>query len=142
MANQIVVSDTLLLDRAGSVRTKLNAGSRLRLYQSNIVPSPSDTLATYTGSECNFDTYSVQHLDPNWAAPVLIIPGEYQLLSAILSYNSPTVTGNTIYGLFVDDGAGSLLFAMLFDSPISYLVGSPSLSIQIGYQVWAKAIIP
>lgn len=142
MPNQIVVSNFLLLDRANSARVKLNSGSRLRLYKSLITPSPGDTLAVYTPSECNFDTYSIQHLDPNWQAPLLITPGEYQTLSAVLSYNSPTVTGNTIYGLFVDDGSGGLLFAMLFDSPINFTVGAPALSIQIGYQVWAKAIIP
>lgn len=142
MANQIVDNNFLLSDRLTSAQTKLNAGSRLRLYQSNIVPTPADTLATYTPHECTFDTYSVQALNPNWAAGVKIQDGEFQTLSALITYGSPAVTGNTIYGLFVDDGAGNLLFAMLFDNPIAYTVGAPSLSLQIGYQVWAKSIIP
>jgi len=142
MANQIVVNNFLLSDRCVSAQTKLNAGSRLRLFQTSIVPDPADALATYTAHECTFDTYAIKTLNPNWAAPTQVMDGEYQTLSAISTYASPATTGNTIYGMFVDDGAGNLLFAMLFDTAIAYTVGAPSLSIQIGYQVWAKSIIP
>lgn len=142
MAAQLVVNNFLLADRALSVQTKLNAASRLRLFRSPMTPEPQHTLSVYTAIECNFDTYVIQPLNPNWAAPVKIVDGEYQTLSAPVTYPSPVSTGNTIYGIFVDDGAGNLLFAEQFDTPISFPVGSPPLTLQIAYQVFAKSIIP
>ncbi len=141
MANQIVDSNFLVQNRAASVRTLFNADSRIRLFKSSITPSPADNLATYTAHECDFDTYSIQNLDPNWAAEVKITDGEYQILSGVITYASPATTGNTLYGLFVDDDAGGLYFAFLFDAPISFTVGAPALSLQLAYQVWAKSII-
>jgi hypothetical protein len=142
VANQLVLNNFFLADRAGSAYGKLNTASRLRLYQSSIVPDPSDTLATYTPHECNFDSYSVKTLTAGWATPTQVMNGEYQTLSLVANYSSPASVGNTIYGLFVDDNGGNLLFAMLFDVPINYTAGAPALSMQIGYQVWAKSIIP
>lgn len=142
MANQIVNSNFLTNNRAVSAQGLLNTASRLRLYKTAITPSPADTLATYTGHECDFDTYSIQTLTGGWATPVKIIDGEYQTLSGVSTYSSPATTGNTIYGAFVDDNAGNLLFAFEFDTAIAFTVGAPELQLQIAYQVWAKSIVP
>lgn len=141
MPAQIVDNNFLLADRALSVQTKFNAGSRLRLFKSAMTPEPVHTLALYTAIECNFDTYTIVVLNPNWAAPTKVVDGEYQTLSQPAVYASPSTVGNTIYGIFVDDGAGNLLFAEQFDMPISFTIGAPGLTLQIAYQVFAKSIL-
>lgn len=142
MAAQLVDMNYLLNDRAVSAQAKLNAGSRLRLFRSAMTPEPAHVLSVYTPIECNFDTYIIAVLNPNWGAVAKVVDGEYQFFSQPQTYATPASVGNQIFGIFVDDGAGNLLFAEQFDAPISFPVGSPPLTLQIAYQVWAKSIIP
>jgi hypothetical protein len=142
MPNQIVDNNVLLLDRCTSAQAKFNGGSRLRLFQTAMVPSPADTLAMYAANECTFTGYAPVALGGGWQAAAKIQDGEYQTMSQVVNYSSPAISGNTIYGLFVDDGGTNLLFAMLFDTAIVFQPGSPALALQIAYQVWAKSILP
>lgn len=138
----LVLSNYLVNDRCLSVQSKLNNNSRLRLYNAAHAPSPADVLATYTAIEANFDGYVPKVLNPNWANPVKVVDGQYQTLSAVVGYNSPVTTGNTLYGLFVDDGGTNLLFAMAFTSAITFGVGAPGLNIQVAYSVWSESLHP
>lgn len=138
---QIVDSDGFVSNRCASARTQLNAGARLRLYKSALTPTPAKVLADFTAIEADFDTYAIKTLDPNFAAAIQIQSGQYRSLSAVQTYNSPTTTGNTLYGWFIDDNAGALICALEFDTPIVYSVGAPQLQIQIGYEVWAKSLL-
>jgi hypothetical protein len=138
----LVLSNFFVNDRAVSVQTKLNAGSRLRLFKSAHVPSPADVLATYTAIEANFDTYPSPVSLATWTGPTKIVDGQYQLLSATVVYSPPVTTPNTLYGLFVDDGAGNLLFALQFTSAINFAVGAAALSLQIAYNVWSESLHP
>lgn len=138
----LVLSNTLVLDRCTSVQSKLNAASRLRLFSSAHTPSSADSLAIYTAIEATFDTYAIKTMNPSWAAPVKIVDGQYQTVGPTESYSSPVTTPNTLYGLFVDDNAGNLLFALEFDTAIIYGVGAPALSIQIAYNVWSESLHP
>jgi len=138
---QIVDSDGFISNRLTSARSQLNAGARLRLYKSALTPTPAKVLADFTAIEADFDTYVIKTLDPNFAAGVQIQSGQYRSLSAVQTYGSPTTTGNTLYGWFIDDNAGALICALEFATPIVYSVGAPQLQIQIGYEVWAKSLL-
>ncbi len=142
MANEIIDNNFLLNTRAADARTLLNAASRLRLYATNKAPTPADTLASYAAIEATFDTYVIKTLTAGWGAQAKIIDGLYRLLSTTATYGSPATTGNTLYGLFVDDAGGNLLFAFQFDTAIVYSVGAPALSIQLAYEVWAAQFGP
>jgi len=106
-----------------------------------LTPTPAKVLADFTAIEADFDTYVIKTLDPNFAAGVQIQSGQYRSLSAVQTYGSPTTTGNTLYGWFIDDNAGALICALEFATPIVYSVGAPQLQIQIGYEVWAKSLL-
>ena len=138
----LVLSNTFVQDRATSAYTKLQNASRLRLYNQAHAPSPADVLATYNAIEATFDTYAPKVSTGTWAVPNKIVDGQYQFLSAVQGYSSPLTTGNTLYGFFVDDAAGNLLFAMSFTSAIAFGVGAPGLNIQVAYSVWSESLHP
>ncbi len=107
-----------------------NYASRIKLFSNNHVPGPT----TVAGSlvEATFTGYSFISLSG------VSVSGSLDMESrAVLSYSACTwtksgATGNTIYGYWVSDAAGVLLWVERFDSTIpmvsdgAYLVITPA----------------
>lgn len=86
----------------------LNANAVLRLFQNNKVPAATDVAADYT--EATFTGYAAQPII-TFAAPVLTAPREITSAAPMLFTAGVIGTGNSIYGYYVTDLAGNLLWA-------------------------------
>jgi hypothetical protein len=81
---------------------------QLCLYQNNYTPAAGDTLANYT--EATFAGYTRQAIS-NWIPSTLAASVATSNADQKQFQRSATGTAQTIYGYFVLDGTGNLLFA-------------------------------
>ena len=111
-------------------------GAKVHLYQNNFTPVPGMTLASFT--EADFTGYSAS------AAVVWNTPGFIPAGNAIVTGDNkqftvgatPTVF-NTIYGYYLTDGAGTtLLFARLFNAPITLSAAGQFIDVVPSYQTY------
>jgi hypothetical protein len=86
----------------------LASNAVLHLYQNNHTPAEADTAAAYT--EANFTGYASVSLT-SWGAPVLTAPDQISTSAAVPFTVGTVGTGNQIYGYYVTDLAGNLLWA-------------------------------
>lgn len=139
---QVVTSDQFLARTFGDIRTRLNTTSRLRLFKSAHNAIPADTLSSYIPIEADFDSYSIRSLAGSWTGATQLVSGDWELAGPSEIYASPMSIGNNLYGLFVDDGAGVLLFSQTFDFPLPFPVGSPPLTVKLILSLFARSILP
>jgi len=135
--SDLIASNALLLDRATSLRTRLNTGVTARLFTGPTAISPANVLADF--SEANYGGYVGQSLAGLFGTPAKIQDGEYQINAVPLTFGCTGTPDNTVRGLYLDDGT-DVLFSALFDSPISFTNGV-SITLVISPQDWALAIL-
>lgn len=99
---------TALLDvLTGEFTNTLEVG----LFNAAHAPAAGDVLSDYTAIEATFPGYSRQVLD-NWTAALLIASGFAQTEADIVTWTRGAGAGTEdIYGYFVVDGGGNLLWA-------------------------------
>jgi len=105
----------------------------LKLFCNDITPSDSDVVGDYT--EAVGGGYASKTLTcGSWT--ISIADGIAQAVYVQQSfYLTGTLTTNTtIYGYFVVDGDGSLMWADLLDTPFDTTVGASYVNIDITYQ--------
>jgi len=94
----------------------------LRLYQNNYFPDPTDTAAAYV--EATFSGYPGGTALGFGAAFVNGAgQGEIASMPITFAHNGGGVT-NTVYGIYVTDGAGNLIYAERFGAPITMAVAT------------------
>jgi hypothetical protein len=136
--NQLVASNVLLQDRADSLRTLLNSGHVLRLFQNNFTPVSQDSFGSF--SEASFTGYASAALTADFGASFKVQDGEYQISSTFHTFTCTGGSPQTVYGSYISAGS-DWKFAIRFDVPIVVTNGT-SFAIQINPQDWAKSIIP
>lgn len=103
---------------ANQLRTYFNANTYLKLFQNNHTPVRGDTAASYT--EATFGGYAQITLN-SWGAASLTADFHALLTEIVRTF---VCTGapftNTIYGYYIVDGGGNLLWAEL--APASFNV--------------------
>jgi hypothetical protein len=134
-----VSSNFNVLSVLGLWRSVLTAGSILRLYSNNTVPSPADTWASYT--ECTFTGYAAVPLTGLYPTPTLIANGEYNMVLPTQSFSCTGGSGQTAYGCAVLDGSGNLWFTFPFTSPVVFSSGL-TYGVNVTLQEWAASVIP
>ena len=88
----------------------------IKLYQNNYVPTLTDTVGSYT--EATFSGYVSQTLA--WGAAFINGSTQAEIDATALTWtHSAGATGNTVYGIYVLDNAGALVYAERFPAPIS-----------------------
>jgi hypothetical protein len=87
----------------------------LRLFKNDHVPAVGDTNANYT--EANYSGYASQALS-TWNAAFLNADnkGEIDAAEKTFTHNGGG-TANTIYGAYVTNNAGDVIYAERFDAP-------------------------
>lgn len=89
----------------------------LKLFQNDTVPAFTDTIADYV--ECDFAGY-VAGTPIAWGAPIINGSNQGELNGTQINFtHDGGSTGNTVYGIFVVDVGGNLLYAERFPAPIS-----------------------
>jgi len=109
MAIKVPRTATILFKTAE--RDALLEGGELCLYQNNF--TPIDTMVIGDLTEADFDGYARIPLT-GWSAPAL--NGDFKAqtdLPAQIFTMTGSTTPNDIYGVFVVDGSGNLLYAEL-----------------------------
>lgn len=87
-----------------------------RLYQNAHTPGDGSTAADFT--ECTFDGYAAQ--GPSWGAAATNGSGDAEAVAAALTWTATGgSTSNTVYGYYVTDGGGEVVWAELFDTPVA-----------------------
>lgn len=88
------------------------------LYIANHTPQDSDTYATYAAIEATFGGYVRQGVAAAaWSASTLIGLQAVTLATPLLWVPTGAPLPQTVYGYFVQDHLGSLIWAQLFDAP-------------------------
>ena len=103
------IPDASELTLLGYLRTQFNGvACRCRLFQNDRVPADGDTAASY--QEANFTGYALQNAQ-SWSAPASS-GGAAQMTHPTLTWVVGTVgVGNLVYGYYITDNAGVLLWA-------------------------------
>lgn len=96
------------------LRADANHLKTLRLFKNNHTPTPGDTDANYT--EADFSGYSSVTLTWNAAFLNGDDKGEIDADEETFTHNGGG-TSNTIYGAYVENNAGDVIFAERFDAP-------------------------
>lgn len=115
MANVIVQQgDTRILDAIVADGTVL---ATLKLFQNNHTPAPTDTEANYT--EATFSGYADIDISAQWGAAFVNGngQGEIDCPPFTFAFGGGAVTNN-VYGAYVVDGAGALIYAERFAAPV------------------------
>jgi hypothetical protein len=93
-------------------------GAKVHLYANPLVPTPTTDLADFTTA--TFTGYATSGAIV-WGTPFVNGDGLPTVAGGLVTFasTSPFTVGNTIYGYYVTNGAGSvLLFSEQFDTPI------------------------
>lgn len=92
----------------------------LRLFKNNHVPTEADVVGDYT--EANFSGYPGA-VSPTWGTPFVNGSNKGEVDATLITYtHNGGGTANTVYGVYVVDGAGVLVYAERFPAP--YTMGS------------------
>jgi len=93
----------------GYLRSQFNGvACRCRLFQNDKVPADADVASNYT--EATFTSYAFQNAQ-SWVAPTSS-GGVAQITHPTLTWTVGAVgVGNQIYGYYITDGTGQLLWA-------------------------------
>ncbi len=99
------------------LRTWLNANSKLHLYKNNHAPVHGDTVSAYT--ESDFVGYAAVALTA-WGAPYLTADFHAYIDEVVETFTAGLVVGSqSVYGYYVTDLAGVLIWAELAPSPVT-----------------------
>jgi hypothetical protein len=90
--------------------------SKIKLFKSNTVITPDTVLADLT--EADYTGYVAQTVTA-WGTPVLNGDGKAETIAPSHTFapTSPTTVPNIVYGYWVEDTAGNLLWAENFAEP-------------------------
>jgi hypothetical protein len=89
----------------------------LKLFQNDTVPAYTDTVADYV--EADFSGY-IAGTAITWGVPIINGSNQGELNGTQINFtHNGGSTANTIYGIFVVDGSGDLLYAERFPAPIA-----------------------
>jgi hypothetical protein len=88
----------------------------MKLFQNNITPAHNTVYADFT--EATFSGYASQSLSGASVAGSLDSSGRGVVTWTALTWTKSGATGNTIYGYWVENSSGVLLWCERFDSPI------------------------
>lgn len=107
-------------------------GATMHLFKSDITPSASDTVATYSGDEADFSGYASQGVTWNTAIQV----GDQARIPAdLLVWTKNGATGNTIYGYYMLTSGGDLIGAKKYDTTAPMMTDGQQHTLEMVYTV-------
>lgn len=89
----------------------------IKLFQNNYIPVAGTVIGDLT--EATFSGYAAQALAGGAVSGMLDASGRAVAQWNAVTFTKAGATGNTIYGYYVIDGSGNLLWAERFDSSIA-----------------------
>lgn len=89
--------------------------NKVKLYQSNTIPTPATPIGDYT--EATYSGYALEAI--TWSAPTLADDGSVEVLGVVGEFRpTSSAVQNSIYGLLLVDTTGAILYAAArFDAP-------------------------
>jgi len=105
----VVFVDQGLLDDLLLTANESDGVWELGLYQNNWTPAQGDDISDVTVA--TFSGYSGLELLQNWSSPTIIGTRASMTADAIVQSHSGGGTSNNIYGYYVVDGSGVLMYA-------------------------------
>lgn len=137
MAGEIIASNLLLKERSESLRALLDAGHSVRLFQTDLTPTPEDTIATFV--ESGFPGYARINLAGKWKPVFKVETGQYMFSSLDLTFTPTAASNEKAFGWYVV-GSDVVKLSCRLPFPQLMTVGSP-LTIRIDCTTWAAAIL-
>jgi len=137
MAGEIIASNLLLKDRAANLRTFFDSSHSVRLFQTDLHPSPADTIESFV--ESGFPGYARINLAGKWKAVQKVEDGQYMFKSLDLTFTPTGASNEQAFGWYVV-GADVVKISCRLPFPWLMTVGSP-LTIRIDCILWAAAIL-
>lgn len=108
----LVISDQGIAKRLTGIRSALGLTCQLGLFNSNITPSRTDVATTYTAHEATFGGYSRATLN-SWGA-ITVVLHVAAMQEIVRTFTRTGGATETIYGYFVLDNLGALMWAEAF----------------------------
>jgi len=123
MSNVFVEGGWTRIWDAATAASKL---ARIRLFKNNKTPAYTDVYADYT--DADFSGYT-GYAALVWGASFIngSNQGEIDATPVTWTHNGGG-TSNTIYGIFVTDGANNLIYAERFPAPVSMSANGDSIT--------------
>lgn len=130
------------LDRAAADIAGYLLGIKANLYQTPVAISQSTPLSAFTAAVATFTGYTAHVV--TWDTPSVADDGTVEVLGSFVAWR-PTdgVTPNVIWGVYITDGAGALLyFAGQFeDAPLPMGGALDQITIVMRYRPADKSLI-
>jgi len=115
-----VGADALLNIIFNNVRAAGGNDFTLKLFTTNITPADTDTAATYSGSEASGGGYAAQTLtNGSWTITAANDPSDAVHPQVTFTFTGPLTGNATIYGYWVEDADGTLLWAEQLSTPFT-----------------------
>lgn len=109
------------------------AVSKLHLFKSSFIPTPSNVLADYTAAEADYDAYAEKTLTA-WFNPILAPGSGFMIESPLVQFEvgaSTPVTPNLIGGCYLVDAAGKLRATVIFTQPLPMQMAGQGIPISL-----------
>lgn len=129
----IKIPDVAEVTLLNFIRLQLNTVARLRLFKNDIVPADADTVTSYT--EATFPGYAAQVVNAFSVAST--VGGVAQITHAALTFlRGSGGSGDTIYGYYLTDAAGTTLYYSERDpaAPVNMSVAGNSYAVSLLFQ--------
>jgi hypothetical protein len=118
IVSPVVAEQDYLFAIQASVFKTAAATTKIRLFKNDIVPGPGSLFADFT--EADFTGYSAITVASWTSIAIDGVSGRFYVGSGLQTFSqSGVLITNTVYGMYVEDGAGGLLLASRFDTPVS-----------------------
>jgi 6-phosphogluconate dehydrogenase (decarboxylating) len=118
MGKMIVSSDQQIQTIANTIQA-ISAGidTVIKLFINNHTPDQFDLVAGYT--EATFPGYAAQGvLGADWGAAFMNAYNNWEFDNVIKIFTSTGASADTVYGYWIETGAGAFVLAELFPAPI------------------------
>lgn len=136
----IVVPDTLSLAQLLALTTTPGAffGAIVKLFQNDFTPSRAAVVGDFT--EATYTGYAASSA-VTWAAPFIDPVAGPTVMSNLVAFpaGSPFVISNQIYGYYVVDGSGNLLFSERFGTPVNVSLSTANIVIVPNFGLISQA---
>lgn len=130
-------ADNALLTAAGNLLTYMQTGVSLHLFQNVFSPAPDSPGSAF--HESSFPGYSAVNLGGLLSGPTLVVPGQYELTTTMISFTCTGATSQVIAGWYMRRSV-AIVAAEAFTTPIP-LANGTQYTIQLRPQLISQSLL-
>lgn len=115
-------------------------GAKMKLFKNNLMPTPNSVIADFEIADFTGFSTSTALV---WGTPYYQADGTPVVLAGAKTFivtSADPVVGNTIYGYYITDGAGTaLLYSERFDSPVLMAIVGTGITVEPAFSLQSQS---